>query len=226
MVFEGYRVSSSYGWRIDPVGGGREFHSGVDLVKADRAPILAFADGTVLFSGIGRIGTGLGGYGKVVVIKDLNGCAHLYAHLSKTKAIIGTFVKKNQIIGYQGATGKVTGSHLHYEIRKKSSPSYGWTVNREQSTLAPIQYLQTYHQNRSRGLQKLILPKTSSSWRIYPTNKRPVKGNEVGFLNPKKFGGLEYEIIGNPQNDVYTIQTAHFGKVNIYAASGTGAKIN
>ncbi|RST60030.1 M23 family metallopeptidase [Siminovitchia terrae] len=225
MVFKGYRISSSYGWRLDPIRGGREFHSGIDLVKADREPIFAFTDGTVLFAGMGRSGTGLGGYGNVVVVKDRNGCAHLYAHLARTKAIKGTFINKDQIIGYQGATGRVTGSHLHYEIRKKTTPSYGWSANHEQSTLPPIHYLQSYHQSKTRVLQKLILPKTSSSWRVYPTNKRPVKGNEIGFLNPKKFGGLEYEIIGEPQKDVYTIQTAHFGKVNIYASSGTGAKI-
>lgn len=71
----------------------------------------------------------------------------------------------------------------------------------------------------------LHLPKTSSSWRVYPTNKAPTKGNEKGYLNPKKFGGLTYDIIGNPQKDVYTIKTGDFGTVNIYAASSTGAKV-
>jgi len=69
------------------------------------------------------------------------------------------------------------------------------------------------------------LPKTSDSWRVYPTNKQPVKGNEKGFLNPKKFGGLEYEILATPQTDLYTIKTGDFGKVNIYAAKSTGAKV-
>lgn len=71
----------------------------------------------------------------------------------------------------------------------------------------------------------VVLPSTVSSWRVYPINKAPVKGNEKGFLNPKKFGGLEYTILGNPQKDVYTIQTSDFGKANIYAAGSTGAKI-
>lgn len=73
--------------------------------------------------------------------------------------------------------------------------------------------------------KKLHLPASSTSWRVYPLNKAPRKGNEKGFLNPKKFGGLTYEIIGNPQKDVYTIQTRDFGKVNIYAAPTTGASI-
>lgn len=73
--------------------------------------------------------------------------------------------------------------------------------------------------------KKVYLPATDSSWRVYPTNKAPVKGNEKGFLNPKKFGGLSYDIIDNPQKNVYTIKTDDFGKVNIYAAPSTGAVI-
>ena len=55
------------------------------------------------------------------------------------------------------------------------------------------------------------------SWRVYPTNAAPVIQNACGSLAPKTYGGLSYQIIGNPQNDVYTIQTQSFGRVNIYA---------
>lgn len=61
-----------------------------------------------------------------------------------------------------------------------------------------------------------LSPKVTS-WRVYPTNKQPVVGNEVGFLAPSQFGGLSYEIFGNPSADVYTIKTSTFGTVNIYA---------
>lgn len=77
----------------------------------------------------------------------------------------------------------------------------------------------------SSGKKCVYLPASADSWRIYPTNKAPVKGNECGFLRPKKFGGLKYEILANPQTDVYTIKTDQFGKVNIYAAKSTGATI-
>lgn len=56
-----------------------------------------------------------------------------------------------------------------------------------------------------------------ASWRVYPTNVAPVVANSCGSLAPKTYGGLSYEILGNPQADVYTIQTSSFGKVNIYA---------
>jgi N-acetylmuramoyl-L-alanine amidase len=71
----------------------------------------------------------------------------------------------------------------------------------------------------------LVLPKSSDSWNVYPLSKAPVKANACGALNPKKFGGLTYEILGNPQKDVYIINTDAFGKVQIYASATTGAKI-
>ncbi|WED86987.1 N-acetylmuramoyl-L-alanine amidase [Bacillus velezensis] len=77
----------------------------------------------------------------------------------------------------------------------------------------------------SSGKKYVYLPASAASWRIYPTNKAPVKGNELNYLRPKKFGGLKYEILANPQTDVYTIKTDQFGKVNIYAAKSTGATV-
>ncbi|MCJ2153010.1 LysM peptidoglycan-binding domain-containing protein, partial [Bacillus subtilis] len=77
----------------------------------------------------------------------------------------------------------------------------------------------------SSGKKYVYLPASADSWRIYPTNKAPVKGNECGLLRPKKFGGLKYGVLGNPQTDVYTIKTDQFGKVNIYAAKHTGATV-
>lgn len=77
----------------------------------------------------------------------------------------------------------------------------------------------------SSGKNYVYLPASADSWRIYPTNKAPVKGNEIDFLRPKKFGGLKYKILANPQKDVYTIKTDQFGKVNIFAAKSTGATV-
>lgn len=71
----------------------------------------------------------------------------------------------------------------------------------------------------------VTLPASASSWRVYPTNKVPVIGNECGYLYPSKFGGLTYDILATPQTDVVTIQTRDYGKVNIYVAKSTGAII-
>lgn len=62
----------------------------------------------------------------------------------------------------------------------------------------------------------LFLNAHVSKWNVYPTNVAPVTANACGALAPSQFGGLEYEILGNPQTDVYTIQTSSFGRVNIY----------
>ena len=75
------------------------------------------------------------------------------------------------------------------------------------------------------NVQYLNLPPSADSWNVYPLTKAPTKGNECGKLNPKKFGGLSYQILDTPQTDVYTIQTSNFGKVKIYGAKSTGATI-
>lgn len=62
----------------------------------------------------------------------------------------------------------------------------------------------------------LFLKGHMTKWNVYPTNAAPVIGNQCGTLNPSLFGGIEYEILGNPQKDVYTILTRDYGKVNIY----------
>lgn len=64
-----------------------------------------------------------------------------------------------------------------------------------------------------------------SKWNVYKTNVAPVIGNECGALNPKLYGGLSYEILAEPQKDVYTIQTENYGKVNIYAPRDNDSSI-
>nr|DAG84186.1 MAG TPA: lysin [Caudoviricetes sp.] len=79
--------------------------------------------------------------------------------------------------------------------------------------------------NASSKKKTVTLPASASSWRVYPTNKAPVVGNECGYLYPSKFGGLTYDILATPQTDVVTIKTRDYGKVNIYVAKSTGAII-
>lgn len=79
--------------------------------------------------------------------------------------------------------------------------------------------------NTSSKKKTVTLPASASRWRVYPTNKAPVIGNECGYLYPSKFGGLTYDILATPQTDVVTIKTRDYGKVNIYVAKSTGAII-
>ncbi|MFD1606161.1 LysM peptidoglycan-binding domain-containing protein [Oceanobacillus luteolus] len=159
--FEGYRVTSPYGWRR--LSGVREFHSGIDLVKAHKAPIYSFTAGTVIYAGLGKSGTGLGNLGNVVVIRDKNGRGQLYAHLDRVAVKAGTNIKMGQFIGYQGATGRVTGSHLHYEVRKKTAPSYGWESDEENSTLEPTAYLRNFDSGTASAPNKKYIVKAGDT---------------------------------------------------------------
>lgn len=141
--FKDFKITSPYGWRTHPITKLRAFHTGIDLVKKHKAPIHAFAAGKVVHAKMGVSGSGFGGYGNVVAIEDANGHLHVYAHLDSCAVRVGHTVKKGQVIGYQGNTGQSTGSHLHYEIRKKaeSKPPYGWIADRENNCYNPTVFL-------------------------------------------------------------------------------------
>ena len=119
----------------------QKFHPGIDLVKPLKSPIPAFTSGTVTWAKWGNTGTGYGGYGNVVAIRDSNGYTHVYAHLDSIAVKERQLIKRGEIVGTQGATGRTTGPHLHYEIR-----SEGWG-----SHVDPGQYLTKYF----RGLRNL-----------------------------------------------------------------------
>ena len=132
----GWRVTSPYGWRVHPIYHYRGFHRGIDLVKPHQHPIPAFIGGRVIFAGMGQGGTGFGGYGNVVAVRDQWGHTHVYSHLHSIGVQPGQTIPRGHIVGTQGATGIATGSHLHYEVRARSSPSWGWM-----SDVDPGQYL-------------------------------------------------------------------------------------
>jgi len=107
------RVSSGFGYRIDPVYKDRRLHAGLDFTAPVGTPIYAAADGVVKDAGFNT-----GGYGNRVVVNHGFGYETLYAHMVRIKARVGTKVKRGEVIGYVGSTGKSTGPHLHYEVHK------------------------------------------------------------------------------------------------------------
>jgi murein DD-endopeptidase MepM/ murein hydrolase activator NlpD len=106
------RITSRYGNRKDPFSGETAFHSGIDISCKLGSAIRATADGVVSHSGW----TNKSGY--VVVIEHGCGFSTLYAHNKSNTVKIGTVVKRGDIIGYVGSTGKSTGPHVHYEVWK------------------------------------------------------------------------------------------------------------
>ena len=116
------RLSSGFGYRIDPVYKMVKFHPGLDFTAPQGTPIYATADGTVETAG--NLGNG---YGNHVVVNHGYSYKTLYGHMSRLKAKRGQKVKRGEVIGYVGSTGKSTGPHLHYEVfkgKKRLDPIY------------------------------------------------------------------------------------------------------
>lgn len=178
--FEGYRVTSQYGLRRSPINGNQEFHPGIDLVKGHREPIYAFVAGEVMFAGEGESGSGFGGYGIAAAIRcPITGHLHVYAHLDSAGVRVGQKVERGQLIGRQGTTGQSTGSHLHYEIRKTSSPQFGWRADRANNTFEPRAYLQEfYKREEEEAMYNELLDKVNSQQKTIDDLQRQVKALE------------------------------------------------
>ncbi|HYC35101.1 MAG TPA: M23 family metallopeptidase [Usitatibacter sp.] len=114
-VAMGY-YSSNYGYRLDPINGRNAFHTGVDLIAPPGTPVLAAAGGVVATVAY------VAEYGNIVEIDHDNGLTTRYAHLSRSNVKVGDVVMKGQAIAQVGATGRVTGPHLHFEVREKGIP--------------------------------------------------------------------------------------------------------
>lgn len=108
-------VTSGYGRRFHPVLKRYIFHQGVDLGNHYDSTYAA-ADGVVSTAGT------MSGYGRIVVIKHSNGYETRYAHMNKISVRVGQRVKAGEYIGESGASGRVTGPHLHFEVRKNGTP--------------------------------------------------------------------------------------------------------
>lgn len=110
------RVASGFGYRIDPLYKDFRLHAGLDFSAPVGTPIYATSDGVVSAAGFST-----DGYGNKVVINHGYGFQTLYAHMVRVKAKPGLSVKRGEVIGYVGSTGKSTGSHLHYEVIKRGA---------------------------------------------------------------------------------------------------------
>lgn len=111
------RIASGFGNRIDPVYKIPKFHAGLDFTAPIGTPIYATADGTIKTANFNA-----GGYGNHVVINHGYGYETLYGHMIRIKARVGQNVKRGEVIGYVGSTGKSTGPHCHYEVHRNGSP--------------------------------------------------------------------------------------------------------
>ncbi len=111
------RIASGFGYRIDPIYKDRRAHLGLDFSAPMGTPIYATADGRVVDAGYNT-----GGFGNRVVINHGYGYETLYGHMVRIKARVGEMVKRGEVIGYVGNSGKSTAPHCHYEVHKKGIP--------------------------------------------------------------------------------------------------------
>lgn len=107
------RMVSGFGYRTDPFTKVRKMHEGMDFTAKKGTPIFATGDGVVA-----RADNTASGYGNHIVIRHGYGYETLYGHLSKYKCRAGQKVKRGEIIGFVGSTGRSEGPHLHYEVHK------------------------------------------------------------------------------------------------------------
>src|ERR1700751_732368 len=110
------QVTASFGERIDPFNGEGAFHSGVDIGSSYGQPVIAPADGVVVFADL------MGGYGRAIVLDHGRGITTRYGHLANFAVISGQHVQRGDTLGYVGLIGRSTGPHLHYEVRINDTP--------------------------------------------------------------------------------------------------------
>lgn len=109
-------VSSSFGGRTSPFGRGGQFHKGLDISNRMGTPVVAPAEGTVIMAGRD------GAYGNSVEIDHGGGIVTKYAHLQRATVKPGQWVRRGEVLGHIGMTGRTTGPHLHYEVRLNGVP--------------------------------------------------------------------------------------------------------
>ena len=105
------RIASGFGVRIDPVYGTPKMHKGLDFTAPQGTPIYCTGDGVVKEAGFSDAG-----FGNHVVINHGYGYETVYGHMVKVKSRVGQKVKRGEVIGWVGSTGKSTGPHCHYEV--------------------------------------------------------------------------------------------------------------
>ncbi|HVV85932.1 MAG TPA: peptidoglycan DD-metalloendopeptidase family protein [Kofleriaceae bacterium] len=106
------RFSSGFGFRIDPLGAGKDFHPGLDIAAPAGAPVVAAGSGKVIHAGPA------GTYGNMIAIRHADGTETRYAHLSEVDVKVGQQIEGGAFMGKVGSTGRSTGPHLHFEVRR------------------------------------------------------------------------------------------------------------
>ena len=126
------RLIGAFGVRTDPFSGEGSFHKGVDLAASTGAPVRATGDGLVIFADIESR------YGKLVIVEHGGRFETYYAHLSRFYVHAGQSVRRGEMVGAVGSTGRVTAPHLHYEVRIGGAPVNPYRYLRNATVIPPV----------------------------------------------------------------------------------------
>ena len=124
------QLLSKFGDREDPFSGEEAFHKGVDISASMGTPVVAAADGVIYNAEYSS------GYGRVVIIDHGHGMQTWYAHLSRFEVIPGQEIRRGEVLGFSGASGKATAPHLHFEVRMGGTPVNPYKYLMNSSTMA------------------------------------------------------------------------------------------
>lgn len=124
------RLLSHFGERTDPFSDEPAIHTGVDISASYGTPVHAAADGVITFAEYS------GGYGRLVIIDHGNGLSTRYGHLSRIDVVPGQEIRRGEVLGLSGASGRATSPHLHFEVRNGGTPvnpapylAHAFTIN-------------------------------------------------------------------------------------------------
>lgn len=125
------QITGHFGERLDPFSGEGAFHAGMDIASHYGDSVHATADGII------AVAERRAGYGRLIVIDHGFGVATWYGHLSAFNTQVGMRVKRGDVIGYEGSSGRSTGPHVHYEVRIYNTPINPWRYLRNASSVQP-----------------------------------------------------------------------------------------
>lgn len=192
-------------------------HLGIDYGVATGTPVFAPVSGVVRDL---KNTSGPGSGGKSIELAGDDGHWHRFLHLSEQMVVVGQRGAEGQQIARSGATGDVTGPHLHWDVRKANT---AWNDSLDNYLNPDVLVEEANRPNPQAGGQNagktIYLSKTVDKWAFYrPGTPLPLRRvNRAGELSPKKWGGLSYGIVGSPGPNTYEVNSPSLGRIWLYA---------
>lgn len=197
----------------DPEYGSLGAHLGIDYGVPVGTSVFAPVSGTIA---VVRETSGKGSGGRQIELHGADGRWHRFLHLSSWNVVVGQQVGEGYLIASSGATGDVTGPHLHWDVRKANTL---WNASLSNYFDPEKLLADSASVSQSNIGKTMYLSKAVDKWAFYrPGSPLPLnRANRAGELSPKKWGGLQYKIVGNPAPNTYEVVSPSLGHIWLYA---------